>query len=428
MRKRTVIIALVIVILAGGGYFLLHDSAGAKVTSYQFATVSRGNIETTVSATGTLSPVTTVEVGTQVSGTIDSVFVDYNDHVKAGQILAVLDTTLLWTSVIDAEASESRAEAQLQQAQTDFNRAKDLYERKLISDSDYVTAQVTLKSQQATLKSAQAALERARRNLTYAVIRSPINGIVIGKDIEEGQTVAASLSTPTLFVIAQDLSHMEILTDVDETDIGLIKTGQPVRFEVAAYVDKEFSGVVEQVRLQPQTVSNVVTYTAVVEAPNPEGLLLPGMTATVDFITEERDSVLMVPNKALRFEPSEDQLKKYEEQHPAPAAPHHSGANAQTHPDTTAMQHNLSAQMGGLTPTGGESGSFGTVWYLDSLGHLEAAHLVTGLSDAKNTEVVRSRTLTDGTRIIVGTGSNTPSALSTMGEEGRPRGFHFRGF
>lgn len=426
MRKRTVIIALVLVILAGGGYLVLNDSAGAKETSYQFATVTRGNVETTVSATGTLSPVTTVEVGTQVSGTIDSVYVDYNDPVKANQILAVLDTTLLWTSVLDAEASESRSEAQLQQAQTDFDRAKDMYNRQLISESDYVTAQVTLKSQQATLKSAQAALERARRNLTYAVIRSPINGIVIGKNVEEGQTVAASLSTPTLFVIAQDLSRMEILTDVDETDIGLIKEGQRARFEVAAYVDKEFTGVVQQVRLQPQTVSNVVTYTAVVEAPNPDGLLLPGMTATVDFITEERDSVLLVPNKALRFEPSADQLKKYDELHPAPSAPPPGGAKAQA-ADSSAAHRNFSAAMGGQSSSGSESRSFGTAWYLDSLGHLEAAHLVTGLSDAKNTEVVRSRTLTEGMRIIVGSGSQS-SALTSTTQEGRPRGLHFRGF
>lgn len=410
--KRLLIYAGVIVALVVGAYLLIYGLPGSSPVNYTFATVTRGDVETTVSATGTLSPVTTIEVGTQVSGTIDSIFVDFNDTVKAGQILVVLDTLLLKASVVDAEASVEKADAQVAQAQADYDRNKALFEKKLISESEWLPFAINLKSQQATRKSAEASLDRARRNLDYAVIRSPIDGIVIGRSVEAGQTVAASLSTPTLFTIAQDLASMEILADVDESDIGEIKVGQDVRFEVASYIDKEFTGTVTQIRLQPQTISNVVTYTVVVEAPNTDNLLLPGMTATVDFITERRTDVLMVPSKALRFRPTEDQLAAVRERQQA------------TRPESTDSTRATSARRafaGARSAQPPENA--GMVWFLDSLGRIAPAPVQTGMTDGSNIEIVRSPVLTEGMQIIAGESTDEESSsATTTTQQRRPMG------
>ncbi len=410
MSKKLFIYLIAVAAVVVGGYFLIWGKAEPADATYSFGEVSRGNVETTVSATGTLSPVTTIDVGTQVSGTIDSVYVDYNDTVKAGQILAVLDTTLLSAAVVDAEANMERAEAQLVQAKADYERNKTLFDRGMISDAEYLPFQVSLKTQEATIKSNQASLMRAKRNLQYAVIRSPINGIVISRDVEAGQTVAASLSTPTLFIIAQSLSQMEILADVDESDIGSIEVGQPVRFTVATYIDKEFTGTVKQVRLQPKTVSNVVTYTAVVVADNNDGLLLPGMTATLDFITEQHDDVLLVPSKALRFQPTEDQLAAFRKRMEAERAGRNSGGPEAG--DSTGGRRPGPGQFGGGNFGGGMRRNGGAVWYVDSLGQLAMAPLRTGISDGTNTEVVRSRVLTEGMKVIVGEGGSSGSAAA----------------
>ncbi|MBN1213113.1 MAG: efflux RND transporter periplasmic adaptor subunit, partial [candidate division Zixibacteria bacterium] len=310
--KKVIYIAIlaVIVIVA---YFVIKSMNGSAAAAYQFTAVTRGDLESTITATGTLSPVTTVDVGTQVSGTIDSVFVDYNDNVKQGQLLAVLDTLLLKMAVLDAESNVEKAEATLEEVKATYERSLQLFDKKMISDADLLSSEVDVKTQEASVKSARVSLQRARRNLEYAVIRSPISGTVISKDVETGQTVAASFSTPTLFKIAEDLSRMEILVDVDESDIGLIKAGQAVRFEVQAYSNKVFTGTVTKVRMQPEVVSNVVTYTVVVAAANDENLLLPGMTATVDFIIEHKSDVLLVSNKALRFTPSDEQVLEFRE-------------------------------------------------------------------------------------------------------------------
>ncbi|MBU2652747.1 MAG: efflux RND transporter periplasmic adaptor subunit, partial [Bacteroidetes bacterium] len=403
MSKKLFVYLAAVAIVVVGGYFLIYGKSGKAEATYDFATVTKGSIETTVSATGTLSPVTTIDVGTQVSGTIDSVYVDYNDTVKAGRVLAVLDTTLLNAAVMDADANVDRSEAQLVQAKADYERNKALLDRGLISDAEYLPFQVSLKSQEASLKSSQAALLRAKRNLQYAVIKSPINGIVISRNVEAGQTVASSLSTPTLFVIAENLSRMEILADIDESDIGQIEVGQPVRFTVATYADKEFTGSVKQVRLQPRTVSNVVTYTAVVEADNESGFLLPGMTATIDFVTQSHDDVLLIPSKALRFNPTEDQLAEFEKRmEKERAAKTESGPRA-TGDSTTGSQPQGQGQfVGAMMPgEGGGRRSGGAVWYLDSLGQLAMAPLRPGLSDGVNTEILRSRVLTEGMKIIL---------------------------
>ncbi len=427
MKKKTVWILIVLVVIVVGGILVKKAVSKSDAVTYEYATVARGNIVNTISASGTLSPVTTVDVGTQVSGTIDSVYVDFNDNVRQGQVLAVLDTVLLKTNVIDAEANLERADAALSQAKADFDRADQLYAKKLISDADYITAQVNIKTQEAAVKSAQADVTRAHRNLQYAVIKSPINGTVISKNVESGQTVASSFSTPTLFKIAEDLSHMQILADVDEGDIGQIKNGQAVTFQVQAYPDKQFTGTVNQLRLEPTTVQNVVTYTVVVDAVNPDNLLLPGMTATIDFIVDQKTDVLLIPNKALRFQPTEEQLVAYRERRqkelanmPDSVKAAFRGGSAR---NGAGSGGNGGGQQAGMMVGGGGAGSgqnhasdFGRVWYLDDNNQLAMAPFKIGATDGTNTEVVSSRVLNDGMKIIVGTQSSaTQTAERPMG-------------
>lgn len=408
---KTFIYIAVAAALVVGGYFILVGTASTGESEYALSPVTRGAIESTVSATGTMSPVTTVAIGTQVSGTIDSVYVDFNDRVKTNQVLAVLDTALLKTQVLDAEASVERAEAALEEAEADFSRNRRLFDAGMISEAEFLPFQVALKTQQANAKSAEAALTRARRNLQYAVIKSPITGTVISKDVEAGQTVAASLSTPTLFIIAEDLSRMEILAEVDESDIGVIKEGQAVRFEIAPYANRMFSGAVRQIRLQPTVVSNVVTYIVVVSADNEEGLLLPGMTATVDFIVEQRSDVLMVSSKALRFRPGEEE---------AAAARERLRQRMESSADDS-----LLARRPRVANGGGDRSNRGMVWYVDTTGRLEMAPVRIGLTDGINTEIAGSRLLAEGMNVITGVESAESATRTTdRGPRMRgPRGF-----
>ena len=420
-RKKSLIWTVIILGLAGAAYGIFGALNGNGKAQMQYGTVVRGDLENTISCSGTLSPVTTVDVGTQVSGTIDRVFVDYNDLVKKGQLLAVLDTFLLKASLLDAEAGVEKAEAMLEQARADYARGEQLHEKNMISDADYLTLEISVKSQNASLKSAEASLARARSNLDYAYVYSPIDGTVIEKNIEEGQTVAASLSAPTLFLIAEDLSHMEILADVDESDIGEIKVDQDTRFEVPAYSDKTFTGKVIQIRLQPEDVSNVVTYTVVIDAVNEEGLLLPGMTATVDFITEQKTDVLLVPNAALRIQPTEDMLaaaqKKRQQERPPLADADSTATNSPRGPRP------------GMMPgaNGKRPENMSLVWFLDSDGKLSMEPVMTGMTDGSNTEIVRTRSLGEGIQIVTavtgGTGS-TKTTNTTQGGlmGGRPSG------
>ena len=420
MKTKYVIGVVILAALLAAGYGAVRSTSGNSESGYRLTEVSRGDLESTISCSGTLSPVTTVEIGTQVSGTIDSVFVDFNDEVHVGQLLAVLDTTLLKAAVLDAEAGVERAEAQLALAEDSNERSQSLYERKLIPDSDLLTAEMGLKTQKANLTSAEVGLTRALRNLDYAIIISPIDGTVISRNVESGQTVAASLSTPTLFLIAQDLSHMEILVEVDESDIGQIEVGQQVRFEVQAHADEIFEGSVTQVRLQPETVSNVVTYTVVVDASNERNLLLPGMTATVDFIIDQREDVLQVANAALRYSPSDDDLTEFMERRQA---------EREAIPDSV-----RAARRGGMPPGGPGSGmggnassnNFGRLWYLDDDGLLQMAPVKTGMTDGSSTEIVMARDIEEGTQVISGssTGTTTSSSKSQMRMPGGPpRGF-----
>ncbi|MFA6012984.1 MAG: efflux RND transporter periplasmic adaptor subunit [Desulfobacteraceae bacterium] len=294
---------VIYIAVSGYRYVSEREQNETQEPVYQTEKVVRGDLETLVSSTGTIAAVGTVDIGTQVSGTIDKVFVDYNDKVKKDQVLALLDLSLFESSVIEAKANVMEATAKLKQAELECVRNKPLADSGNLSAQEWLSLETEKSLAQAGLLSAQAALKKSKTNLDNARIRSPIDGTVITRDIEEGQTVAASYSTPTLFVIAEDLSRVEIEANVDESDIGQIQVKQLVRFTVQAYPDDIFKGKVTQIRMKPTTISNVVTYTVVVDAGNEKGYLLPGMTATVDFIVAKAENALLIPTGALRFKP-----------------------------------------------------------------------------------------------------------------------------
>jgi HlyD family secretion protein len=303
--KRTLLI-IILLLLAGGVVWWLVPSDGQKKDRQLFATapLTRGTLERTVSSTGALAAVETVEVGTEVSGTIERILVDFNSRVRQGEVLAVLKQDLFQAAVSEAEATLNRARSDLKLAELELQRNQPLFEREYISEQEFTPYQIDHEKAKAAVSSAKATLFKAKTNLANSTIRSPIDGTVIQRSIDAGQTVAASLNTPTLFIIARNLQQMQIEADVDETDIGQIREGQNVRFSVQSYPDQQFSGVVRQIRLQPQVISNVVTYTVIVSADNRDGELLPGMTATLDFIVEKAEDVVLIPNAALRFRPT----------------------------------------------------------------------------------------------------------------------------
>ena len=270
--------------------------------------VGEYTVENTVTATGTIEPVETVEVGTQVSGKVEKIYVDYNDVVKKGQLMAELDKQTLNQSLSRAKASLTSAESQLNYAKLTYERTKQLYEANAATLAAYQEAQNSYTQAQMSKRNAQAAYDQAMVDLGYAEIYSPIDGIVLDRAVEVGQTVAASFSTPTLFTLANDLTKMQVEADVDEADIGQVKVGQRVTFTVDAYMDETFDGTVNQIRMKPTTTSNVVTYTVIIEAPNPEQKLFPGMTASVTIVTEEQTG-LAVPAEAFNFTPDEQVLK-----------------------------------------------------------------------------------------------------------------------
>ena len=272
---------------------------------YEMTSVVKGNISTTVTATGTIEPVTSVEVGTQVSGIVAKIYVDYNSVVKAGQVIAELDRTNLLSTLESQRANLTSAESALAYQRANHDRYKSLYDKGLISANDYEQARLSFVQAQQQVNTARQSVKRAQTDLGYATITSPINGVVLNKAVEEGQTVAASFSTPTLFTIAQDLTDMRVIADIDEADIGDVKEGQRVAFTVDAFPNDIFQGAVTQVRQQATTESNVVTYEVVISAPNADLKLKPGLTANVTIFTLEKNDVLTVSAKSLRFAPNE---------------------------------------------------------------------------------------------------------------------------
>ncbi|MFH0777038.1 MAG: efflux RND transporter periplasmic adaptor subunit [Candidatus Eisenbacteria bacterium] len=301
--RRIVFVAAIVVVAAVAVFFFLQRRSAKEAQAYRTASVERGDIAVTVTATGTLNPLKTVQVGSQVSGTIAELHADFNSRVRRGQLIALVDTTFLAAAAREAEASVARSQAQVKQAQLELERARILKEKELASKFDYQTALTNSETAIANLKSSEAQLERARVNLKYASIRAPVDGVVVSRNVDVGQTVAASFTTPTLFLIAHDLRQMLLEANVDEADIGMIKEGQRVSFTVNAYPDDVFEGVVSQVRLEPITAQDVVNYTITAEVSNPEQKLLPGMTANISVEIEQKGDVLKVPNMALRFKP-----------------------------------------------------------------------------------------------------------------------------
>lgn len=290
---------------------LFSCSKETKV-NYSTATVEVQNIFTSVTATGTIEPVTEVEVGTQVSGIIDKIYVDYNSEVHRGQVIAELDKTNLLAELASAQSNLSNAQASLTYQTSNYKRYKTLFEKGLVSANDFENAKLTYEQAVQQVKVQQQSVTRAQTNLGYATITSPIDGVVLSKEVEEGQTVASAMTTPTLFIIAQDLTDMRVIANIDEADIGGVKEGQRVSFTVDAYPDETFNGAVTQVRQNATTTSNVVTYEVVISAPNEDLKLKPGLTASVTIFTMEKNNVLAAPSKALRFSPSENLLKPEE--------------------------------------------------------------------------------------------------------------------
>jgi HlyD family secretion protein len=304
MKKRIIIPAAVVFV--GVVAFLLFFRGGAKKYDFRFDKVSQGDITMTVTATGTINAVISVDVGTQVSGIVSKLYADFNSIVKEGQVIAQIDSTFLVQAVKDAQASLERSRAQYADAKRTAERTKLLFEKGLESQAVYDAATTTLESNSAALKQSQAALDRAKINLAYATIYAPINGVVIDRKVNVGQTVAASFSSPTLYTIANDLSKMQVQVTVDESDIGRISIGQEATFTVDAYADERFTGTVSQIRLAPVSIQNVVNYTVVVDVVNNQLKLMPGMTANVRIMVGSSNNVLRVPNMALRFQPPAD--------------------------------------------------------------------------------------------------------------------------
>ena len=309
MKKAKIIIVSVIVLGIIGFIMLKVFKKNDKELVIRTYVVDNYTVENTVTATGTIQPLEQVEVGTQVSGEIDKIFVDYNSVVKKGQLLAELDKSNLLENLRQAEASVRSAKSELEYSKTSFERTKQLYEANAATQIAYDESRNSLVKAETSLQNAQSNLDKAKVNLGYAEIYSPIDGVVLSREVEVGQTVAASYSTPTLFTIANDLTQMKVEADVDEADIGQVVVGQRVTFSVDAYIDDIFHGEVQQIRLQPTTTNNVVTYTVIITAHNPELKLLPGMTASVTIVTEE-ETGLAVPSEALSFIPSEEVMKE----------------------------------------------------------------------------------------------------------------------
>ena len=308
-KKKTLVIVAVAAIAALAVWLLSGGKKEEKIT-FDTAAVAPANIMNSITATGTIEPVTSVTVGTQVSGIVSKLFVDYNSVVKKGQVIAELDKTNLMSQLNTAKTQLATAQSQLNYQTANYKRYKTLFEKGLVAADDFDNAKLSYTQAKEQVVSAKEEVQRAQTNLGYATITSPIDGVVLSKSVEEGQTVAASFSTPELFTIAQDLTNMQVVADVDEADIGDVKEGERVTFTVDAYPDDTFKGEVKQVRQEATTTNNVVTYEVVISAPNADLKLKPGLTANVTIYTAERKGVLSVPSKALRFTPQKETVGK----------------------------------------------------------------------------------------------------------------------
>lgn len=310
MNKKKTLVIVAVATIATLAVWLLSGGKKEEKITFDTAAVAPANIMNSITATGTIEPVTSVTVGTQVSGIVSKLFVDYNSVVKKGQVIAELDKTNLMSQLNTAKTQLATAQSQLNYQTANYKRYKTLFEKGLVAADDFDNAKLSYTQAKEQVASAKEEVQRAQTNLGYATITSPIDGVVLSKSVEEGQTVAASFSTPELFTIAQDLTNMQVVADVDEADIGDVKEGERVTFTVDAYPDDTFEGKVKQVRQEATTTNNVVTYEVVISAPNADLKLKPGLTANVTIYTAERKGVLSVPSKALRFTPQKETVGK----------------------------------------------------------------------------------------------------------------------
>ena len=381
----------VIAALIGGGlWYSKQREAQNPEQRYKLATLAQGEVVQTVSANGTLNPVVLVSVGTQVSGTVKKLYVDFNDKVKAGQPLLELDSALLTAQARQSEANLASASAALELAQANEARIKSLFVQEYVSKQEYDQSRQALRSATAQLAQARALLEKDRVNLGNTTIRSPVSGVVVDRVVDLGQTVAASFQTPVLIKIAQDLTEMRIDTSFAEADIGNLREGQKARFTVDAFPSRSFSGEVQQIRLNPTNQQNVVTYNVRVTVANPELVLLPGMTAYVNIGTARKEGVLLVPNAALRFKPGDAAEKNAENgAKPAPSGPP------------------------GEKKGKKRDGQSGTVYVLSG-DEIKPVSIQVGITDNRNTEVV-SGELKAGDRVVIGENSNGKKAPSSVG-------------
>ncbi len=367
MKKKIIISVPIIAIVVLS--LTLCTSKNEKRSVYQTTVVKEGTIVNSITATGTIEPIIQVEVGTQVSGIISKIFVDFNSIVKKGQILAELDRTTLEADLRSSEATLNSSKTEYDYQLKNYNRIKGLYDKRiagesdirLISDVDMESAKYNLDKAKSAYEKAQSDISRVRQNVKYATICSPIDGVILNRAVDEGQTVAASFNTPTLFLIANDLKKMQVIANIDEADIGDVQDGQSVSFSVDAYPGETFNGDVTQVRLEPKTTSNVVTYEVVISAPNPDLKLKPGLTANVTITTQEKTGILTIPTKALKFTPASESEK--------------------TNPNKTYVK--------------GKS-----VWIMSKDGKISRVYIKTGLTDGINTEIVEG--LQEGDVVLTG--------------------------
>ena len=414
--SRRLLTLSVLAVLVVGGIFYYRTSHAEQPPTPLTAAVTRGDVIAKVDATGTLAPVTTVQVGSQVSGTIKALHADYNSRVKKGQVIAELDPSLFQTQVeqarstlIKVEADADRAKVELDDATSKGRRAQELYDQKLISRNDLETAQATAAQAEAALKSAQAMVTQARAalnqnqvNLDHTIITAPIDGIVISRNVDVGQTVAASMQAPTLFVIAQDLGHMQVSASIDESDIGRIAAGQPVTFRVDAYPTETFHGTVSQVRLDSKTEQNVVSYTTMIDVPNEDLKLKPGMTANVTVQIAMNENALRVPNAALRFRPADQGAGGREQV--AGGGREQTAGGSQLRPTATSGAGHAPRAFG----AGGGDRSSGRVFALRN-GEFVPVRVRTGVTDGTMTAVVDGD-LKEGDQVV--TGMSQPGATT----------------
>jgi HlyD family secretion protein len=420
MGKRLGLSIVAIAVAVAAGIYYYRSDVAAEASALSTAEVTQGDVVATVEATGTLEAVTTVEVGSQVSGTIKTLGADFNSQVRQGQVIARLDPSLFDTQVAQERATVARLNAEVERARVQaddakvkLGRARDLAAQQLIAKSDLDAAASTanaadasVKSAEAQLLQAQASLNQAQVNLSHTVIRAPIDGVVIARNVNVGQTVAASMQAPTLFVLAQNLKEMRVNARVDESDIGKIQMKQPVRFRVDAYPDEMFSGMVSQVRLQPVVEQNVVSYVTVIDVPNPDLKLKPGMTAAVTIETGRADEAIKVPNAALRFRPTPEAFAAIGQKAPEPRQGSQGQSARGPQAGTDGQRRDRPA--GDSQP--------GAVWVLAE-NTLKRVSVQVGLTDGTQT-VVASSDLMPGTRVV--TGVSTPSAPTAAAPSGSP--------